>query len=136
MKINMQTMRYINFLNKISNVKTRKCFIYNNVIIFAVPAGMMSKAIGPGGSNIKAMKQKLGKKIKIIRDAESIGEVERFIEDVVDPVTFVSLDVKGDEIILTAGTRSKAALLGRNKRRLIELKEIIEDNFGKELKIV
>ena len=32
--INMQTMRYINLLDKASNVKTRKCFVYNNTIYF------------------------------------------------------------------------------------------------------
>ena len=134
--INMQTIRYINLLARISQVKTRKCFVYNNVIIFAVPSALMSKAIGSKGKNIREMQERLGKKIKIIRESDGISDLERFVEDIVEPVTFVSLEVKGDEIIITAGTRSKAALLGRNKRRLAELRIIIEDYFGKELRIV
>jgi hypothetical protein len=39
-------------------------------------------------------------------------------------------------LVLTAGSRNKAALIGRNRRRMIELNKILEDNFGKELKIV
>ena len=74
--------------------------------------------------------------MKIIKDANGIEDAERFVEDIVNPVTFVSLEIREDEIIITAGMRSKAALLGRNKRRLAELKIILEDNFGKELKIV
>ena len=132
----MQIMRYINLLNKIARVKIKKCFIYNNTIIFAVPAGLMSRAIGPKGKNIRALQEMLGKRIKVIKEAENLGDAGRFVGDIVDPVTFVSLEVKDDKIILTAGTRSKAALLGRNKRRLAELSIIIEDYFGKELKII
>ena len=134
--IDMQLMRYINLLHQISRVKTRKCFFYNNIIIFAVPSRFVSQAIGPQGRNVRFMQEKLGKKIKIIRDANGIEDAERFVEDIVEPLTFVSLEVKENEIIITAGIRSKAALLGRNKRRLIELSQILEDNFGKELKIV
>ena len=134
--INMQIMRYINLLDRIARVKTTKCFVYNNVIIFAVPATLLSKTIGPKGKNVREIQQKLGKRVKIIREAENILDAERFVEDIVEPVSFVSLEVKNNEIIITAGTRNKAALLGRNKRRYIELSQIIEDNFGKVLKIV
>ena len=134
--INMQIMRYINLLSKISKVKTNKCFLYNNMIIFAVPSALVSKAIGPGGKNIRVMQEQLGKKIKVIKDSNGVEDMERFVSNIVEPVTFVSLEIKNDKVIITAGVRSKAALLGRNKRRLLELKKIIEDNFGKELRIV
>ena len=39
-------------------------------------------------------------------------------------------------LILTAGSQSKAALIGRNKRRLLELQRIAKDYFGKEFRIV
>ena len=132
----MQTMRYINLLNSVSKIHTRKCFVYNNVIIFVVPSKLLSKAIGPSGKNIKIIKERLGKRIRIIKEARKIEEAERFVGDIVSPVDFVSLEVKDDLFILTAGPRNKAALIGRNKRRLIELDKILEDNFGKELKIV
>lgn len=134
--INMQTMRYINLLNRVSNVKTTKCFVYNNVIIFAVPASLLSRTIGPNGKNVREIQNRLGKRVKIVREANGIGDAERFVEDIVEPIAFVSFEVRGNEIVITAGTRNKAALIGRNKRRLIELSRIIGDNFGKELKIV
>lgn len=132
----MQTMRYINLLNSVSKIHTRKCFVYNNVIIFAVPAKLLSKAIGSEGKNVRTLKERLGKRIRIIKDVRGIEEAERFVKDIVSPVDFVSLEVKDGLFILTAGPRNKAALIGRNKRRLIELNKILEDNFGKELKIV
>jgi transcription termination/antitermination protein NusA len=134
--INMQIMRYINLLNRITRVRTSKCFVYNNVIIFAVPARMLSKTIGPKGKNVREMQEQLGKKVRIIEEAHGIDSAEKFVKDIVEPVVFVSLEVKENEIILTAGARNKAALLGRHKRRLLELSKILEDNFGKELRIV
>jgi transcription antitermination factor NusA-like protein len=135
--INMQTMRYINLLDRASRVKTRKCFSYNNAIFFAVPKKLVARAIGPNASNIKSLQENIGKKIKIIKEAEDVGEAQRFIEDIISPTKFKSLEVKDGMMIVTAGgVQSKAALLGRNKRRLIEMQQIIKDTFGLEFKVV
>ena len=45
------------------------------------------------------------------------------------------IQISKDEIILTAWRQSKAALIGRNKRRLMEMKKIIGDFFGRDFKI-
>lgn len=132
----MQTMRYINLLDRASRVKTSKCFVYNNTIIFAVPRDMISRAIGPAGVNIRAIQEKLGKKVKVISEANEILDAERFVRDVVSPLRFKSLELKDNVFILTAGSESKAALIGRNRRRLDELNQILKDNFGKEVRII
>ena len=134
--INMQTMRYINLLSKITRIHTRNCFVYNGVVVFAVPAKLLSKAIGPAGKNVKALQENLGKRVKIIADVGGVENAEKFVKAVVYPVEFVSLELKDRTLVLTAGSRNKAALIGRHKRRLIELNKILEDTFGKELKIV
>ena len=53
--INMQTMRYLNLLDKESRVRTTTCFVYNNTIIFAVPPYLVSRAIGPNALNTKKL---------------------------------------------------------------------------------
>mgnify|MGYP007051345640 CR=1 len=50
------------------------------------------------------------KKIKIIPIPKDIYHAKHFIESIVSPVTFKNLEVKDNEMILTAGSRSKAAL--------------------------
>jgi transcription antitermination factor NusA-like protein len=134
--INMQTMRYINLLDRSTRVRTSRCFVYNNIIYFAVPKNMMSKAIGPAAANVKRMQEKLGKRIRIICEPYGLQDAERFARDIVDPVKFKSLEVQEGILVLNAGNGNKAALIGRNKRRLLELSQILEDNFGMELKIV
>ncbi len=133
----MQTMRYINLLDKASNVKTRKCFIYNNAIIFAVPRGLVSRAIGPEAVNVRRIQDSLGKRVRIIEEAEGMKDARRFIQNIVDPINFKSLEIKENTFVINSGgTQSKAALLGRNKRRFEELKQIIEDTFHMDLRIL
>lgn len=135
--INMQTMRYINLLDRVSHVKTSKCFVYNNKIFFAVPRMMIPRAIGPDLSNLRMIQMQIGKKIKIIAEAAEPRDVKRFVEDIVSPVKFKALEISDNMMIITAGSvLNKAALIGREKRRMLELAQVVKDNFGLDLKIV
>ena len=134
--INMQTMRYINLLDRVSHVKTTRCFAYNNNIMFAIPEGLMRKAIGINGQNVRDMQYALGKRVKFVSEPRGIEDAQRFIQSIVEPVTFKSLLITEDEIILTAGSSSKASLIGRDKARLLELAEIVKDFFGRQFRIV
>lgn len=134
--IDMQDMRYINLFGKITRIQTRFCFKYNEALVFCVPRSFVSKAIGERGRNVRQLNYILKRKIKIIPQPNGIKDADKFIRSVVDPVSFRDLEILGDEIIITAGRQSKAALIGRNRRRLIELQRITKDFFGKDVKIV
>ena len=134
--INMQDIRYLNLFNKITQISTRFCFKYNEAIIFCVPMRFVSKAIGEGGQNIKKMSEILHKRIKIVPNPRGIQDAKKFIEAIVSPVKFNDLEITDEEIILNAGSNSKAALIGRNKRRILEMQKIVKDFFGKEFRII
>ena len=132
----MQDMRHLNLFSQITRVNTRFCLRYNNTIIFCVPIRMMSKAIGEGGKNIQKLNYILGKRIKVIPQPRGIQDAKQFIENIINPVIFKDLKVDGNEMIISAGgTQTKAALIGRNKRRLLEMQKIIKDFFGKEFRV-
>ncbi len=134
--LNMQTIRYINLLDRVSNVKTSKCFSYNNSIIFAVPEKMVSRAVGRNAENIKVMQDSLGKRIRIVAEASGITEIERFVRDIVSPINFNSVEIRDNVLIISAGgTQNKAGLIGRERRRLDELSQIIKDNFNLDVRI-
>ena len=133
--INMQDMRYLNLFEKIMKVRTRFCFPYNQAIVFCVPKPLIAKAIGEKGKNIKQMQDVLGKKIKVVPAPRGIEDAELFVKAVVSPITFRELQIKDNEIIVSAG-KSKAALIGRGKRRLQEMDKATKGFFGKEFKII
>ncbi len=134
--INMQDMRYLNLFEKITRVQTRYCFPYNDFIVFCVPRHLISAAIGERGDNIKTMSEILRRKIKVIPTPAGLYHAKQFIEAIVSPVRFQDLNINDHEIILTAGSQSKAALIGRNKRRFLEMQKIIKDYFSKDFRIV
>ena len=134
--INMQDMRQLNLFRKITQISTRFCFKYNEFVVFSVPRKLVSKAIGEKGKNIKKINEILGKKIKVIPNPIGIEDAKIFIGNIVSPLIFKDLEVKDNEIIITAGKQSKAALLGRNKRRLHELQKVVRDFFGRDLRII
>ena len=133
--IDMQHLRYLNLFNRITRVNTRFCFNYNDCIIFCVPGNLISRAIGENAGNIKQVSKILGKRIKVIAIPNGTKDMKIFIRAIVNPVNFKDLEIKNDEVILTSGSQNKAALIGRNKRRLFELQKVIKDFFGRNLRI-
>ncbi|MBR9702156.1 hypothetical protein GOV13_04515 [Candidatus Pacearchaeota archaeon] len=132
----MKDLRHLNLFGRITKVHTRFCFMYNEAVVFCVPQQLVSKAVGGEGKNVKRISHILRKRIKIIPSPNGIKDAEKFIKAVVSPVTFKEIEVKDDELILTAGSQSKAALIGRNRRRFLEMQKIVKDFFGKEFRIV
>ena len=134
--INMEDMRHLNLFEKVTRVNTRFCFPYNGAIVFCVPMRMVAKAVGEGGRNIHELSQITRKKIRVVPQPRGIQDAKKFIEQIVKPIVFKDLEIEDNEIVIDAGgMQNKAMLLGRNKRRLLEMQEIVRDFFGKELRV-
>lgn len=126
----MRLMRYINLFEKIAKVSTTNCFVYNNVIIFAVPEKLVSRAVGPGGANVRKLGMTLRKRIKVIAITKNDEGMGKFIADIVSPVEFNKVEIKDGQVVVNAGRQSKAALIGRGRIREKELGEILRNFFG------
>jgi hypothetical protein len=133
--IDMQVMRYLNLFEKITRVRTNFCFKYNETIFYCVPKPLIPQALGERARNIRRLSEILGRRIRIIPMPMGIEHAKQFIQNIVDPVTFRDIVINEMEIVLTAGSQSKASLIGRNKRRLLEMQKIVKDFFGKEFRI-
>lgn len=134
--IDMQDIRQLNLFERMTNVRTRFCFHYNDAIFFCVPRRLIRKAVGENGDNVKNISRIIKKKVKIIPMPDGIKDAKRFIESIVSPVTFKDFQIANDEIVISANRQSKAALIGRNRRRFNEMQKILKNFFGKDLKIV
>ncbi|MCX6749022.1 MAG: hypothetical protein NT076_05460 [Candidatus Pacearchaeota archaeon] len=132
--IDMKCMRQLNLFERITGVRTKSCFTYNRTLIFAVPQALISKAIGSQAENIKRLSSILGQKIRVI--ALPKNNVKKFILDLIAPIKIDSVEDYTSSIEISASTQSKAALIGRNKTKLEELKKITKDVLGKELRVI
>ena len=133
--IDMQDIRHLNLFDKITHVQTRFCFQYNNTLVFCVPHLLLQKAVGENGKNVQTMKDILRKRVRIVAKPRGIQDAQSFIESIVSPIKINELKIVGNEIIILGNRQNKAALIGRDKRRLKEMQEIVKGFFDKELRI-
>ena len=123
-------IQQLNMFEKVNGVKAKNCFVYNNTLVFLVSKNSVSKAIGKNVKNVKILASKLGKSIKIVAEPTGIEDVEEFIRSLVFPLVVKSVKLKGNEIVIEANKKVRALLLGKGKRKLKQLNEILSQLFG------
>jgi len=64
--LDMKFIRYANLFDKVTRIRTKHCFEYNNAIVFAVPRNLVVKAIGRDSKNLEELGRLIGKRIKIV----------------------------------------------------------------------
>jgi len=134
--LDMKFIRYLNLFEKVTKIRTQHCFLYNLTIIFVVPQQAMAKALGKEGRNVKRVSDILEKRVKVIATPSGKEDIEKFILAIIYPVKFKSVEIKDACVVISAGMQSRAALIGRDKCRLNEMKNILNEYFDiKEVKI-
>jgi transcription antitermination factor NusA-like protein len=116
-------------------VNTKYCFEYNNTIFFCVPRNLISRAIGENANNIRRIGEIIKKRVKVIAIPMDIGDAKSFIEAITSPVQIKEIEINENEIIVGGNVQTKAALIGRNKRRLLEMQRIIKDYFKRNFRV-
>ncbi len=134
--IEMEDLMHLKLFESVTKISTRYTFMYNNTLFFCVPKNYLSKAIGKDASNVKRINSISKKRVRILPLPRDEKDIKKFIEAIVSPVDFSDLEIKSNEVVLTAGNQSKAALLGREKRRFKEMEKIVRDYFKKSFRIV
>lgn len=129
-------MRHLNLFDKVTKLRTSSCFSYNDTLMYCVPKSKIQQALGRSNENLRRISEIVKKRVRIIALPKGEEDIESFIKSIISPVQYKELEVTENEVILTAGSQSKAALLGRNKRRLLEMQKIIADFFKKEYKVM
>ena len=133
----MQFIQYMGFFERVIGVRTTHCFSYNRNIIFVVEPYALSKAIGQNGRNIKQLMMKLKKRVKIIPEPAGLSDIQKFVSLIAYPIKLKKIAVEGEEAVVYASPQERAALIERDKKRMEEMQNILEEYFGiKKLKIV
>jgi transcription antitermination factor NusA-like protein len=104
--------------------------------MFAVPKPKLNQALGKNGENLKKLSDILKKRVRIVPQPRGIEDIKYFVQLIISPVVFKEMIVNDKEVVINAGSvQTKAALLGRNKRRLEEMKKIIGTFFNLDYKV-
>lgn len=135
--LTINTIRYLNIFEKITKIRAKNCFFYNGFIYFLVPKKFIYTAIGKNSENLKKISKMINKKIKVIIYPTNNEEIIEFINKLADPLQLKNVEIKEGKIIIDSGSReTKALLIGRNKRKLEELRKISKEFFGYDINIL
>ncbi len=94
------------------------------------------RALGRDASNLRRLGEVIRKRVKIVVAPRGIQDAKFFIESIVSPIQFKEMQITDDEIVINAGgMQVKAALLGRNKKRLEEMQEIVKEYFQRDFRV-
>ncbi len=135
-KYDLSLMKFMSFFESLTNTKLKDCFVdKNEMLVFVVEENQIAKAIGKNGVNVKRIKERLNRKIKIV---EFNPHLETFIANIIRPLIGKEIEVD-DKIVTITGldTKTKGLLIGRNGQNLRNYEEMVKRYFDiNEIKVI
>ena len=131
--LDLAAIQQINLFENVTHSRVKDLFVINNeTCIFIVEPGDLDKAIGRGGINIKKLTSLLRKRIKVV---EFNPDVLLFFTSLLYPLKPESIEKKEGTLAVTADTKTKALLIGRDRRNFIVYSRILKAYFNLALTI-
>ena len=133
---NAETLKLMSLFERFTKSKLKDCIITDNLVIFVVKEGYASKAIGKNGANVKALQNKLNRKIKIV---EFNSNLSQFVENLLLPLKLE--EVYEDNKIVFVKSKDfniKSVLIGRKGSNLRKTETLVRRYFPdlKEIKVI
>lgn len=128
-KYNIDLMKFMQLFENITRAKLKDC-IANEHLTFVVEENEIGRAIGKGGSNVRRLEELLHKKIKIV---EFNADIKQFIRNFIMPLQVKEInDENGIITIIGPDTKTKGLLIGRDRKNLENLKDVVKRYFKVE----
>ena len=120
-------MQFITIFETLTRASVKDCFLNNEKVVFIVNPGNISKAVGPNGRNVHKVERLLKKKIKVI---EFSPDPIKFVRNYLFPIKPKTIEMKNNDIEIKAETSNeKGILIGRDRKNITNLKEVIDKYF-------
>lgn len=129
-KYDKEILDWINLFQNLTHTNAKDCFKFDDILYFIVPEGQIGKAIGKNGSNVKRLRKKLNKDIKIIEYNENPKE---FIKNIIYPLKPNEVIVEDKKATIKSDDRQvKGKIIGRSSSNLKKTKKIVQRFFDIE----
>ncbi len=132
-KLDPDVIGLSSIMERMTHARVKDSFQDGDLVCYIVAPGEMGKALGKGGSSIRKIQEKLGKKVKII---EFNDDVTKFVRNIILPLRVEKITIEGNTIIIEdSQKKTKSLLIGRQGRNLELLKRAVKRFFSVEIKI-
>lgn len=127
MKYDLNLIRYINLFEKKTNTQIKDCFFEEELLIFVVMPGQVSKAVGKQGINIKQLSNLINKRLKVV---EFSADPIIFIKSFIAPIEAEEIKLEENIILIKPkSTKDKGMLIGRDSKKINNLKKIAKKYY-------
>jgi transcription termination/antitermination protein NusA len=122
-----QLMKYIILFENLTKVRVKDAYLRNGSVWFVIEKGGMFRAVGKNGFKVKKIENMLKKKVKLIEYDENIC---KFSSGLIYPVKARNIELVEKNLVIEVNdTKSKGLLIGRERKNLNELKEVLSRYF-------
>lgn len=126
-----ETIRLINLFENVTGAPVKDCVVDSstNTIYFIVEQGKVGIAIGKNGNSVKKAERLTGKSIKLF---EFSKDVVLFVKNLIPQATEVKIrNDDGKAVVeIKVEKRSKALVIGRDRKNIKIFKELLQRNHG------
>ncbi len=129
MKLTMDEIRLMNALEQVAQVSAKDCITNQSTVSFLVKEEDVGKAIGKNAVNVRALQDKLKKRIEIVGYQ---NEPEKVVAKELE-ITVQSTGEKNGKLVIKTSQNDKRKALGNGKFKRV--KEFIKRNYDLELVI-
>lgn len=125
---------YINIFENLASIKVKDCYKSDKDVIFIVEPVYMSRAIGKRGANVKRLSSMLRKGIKVV---EFHNDVLKFIKNLISPIDGkIYKEDEGVVAIKLASNKDKGIVIGRDKKNLKDIQNLVSRYFDVKIRVV
>ncbi|MEK6862861.1 MAG: NusA-like transcription termination signal-binding factor [Nanoarchaeota archaeon] len=133
MLLNKDKIQKINLFENLTNSKVKNILDEERLIVI-VEHGELGKAIGKKGKNIKMVENIMHKKLKIV---EFNDDPIKFVSNFIYPIKVNEITLNDDVIeIKERDRKTKGLLIGRERKNLNELNDLVKNYFNLKIKIL
>jgi len=124
------TINLITFFENLTGATVKDCVVDDetNTIYFLIEEGKLGIAIGKNGAKVKSAEKVLNKKIKLIEFSQ---DVCKFVKNLIPKANDITIkdDCEKKIIEIKVEKNEKPSVIGRDKRKLKIMKEILKRNY-------
>ncbi|NYZ75064.1 NusA-like transcription termination signal-binding factor [Candidatus Micrarchaeota archaeon] len=129
--LSLEDIQLMNFIETSTGAKANDLVREDDTLIIVVQKGDLGKAIGKGGANAQKLKQKIGKEIAVIEDAD---DPKTFVANALAPAVLRSVDISeegGRKVaVVSVDAKNKGSAIGRGGEKIKRARILMQRKFG------
>ena len=123
-KLTTEHVRVVSLFERLIGVHVRDCLLDEDTVYFLIEPGMMGKAIGKNGSNIRSVSNALGKRVKIFEYADT---PEKLVSNLIHDAS--AIEIHDGVVSVSVPVSDRSTVIGKNGKNIKMIRQFLERHF-------